>query len=226
LYYYRYVPANFLSKPPNSILVNIIVKNALSLSFHYSYGKVMLKTMKLPKKQKLRNKHLGIAVIILAVLLLGVAIWYLWLRPNATTADSGKRPTNTVNYGPPTQAEQQVGDQQKQQIVDQQKQQSSPQPTAPSIVIIRTFQDPTGLNLRTQVTGATSGECDITITMNGQPTVTKTFPVVFDATSANCQNTPIPTSEFSAAGTWTVHITVKTANAQSTPATQNVDIKK
>lgn len=179
--------------------------------------------MKLPKKQTHRKKII-IAIAAIIVVLLGFGVWYMWLRP--TVASGSNRPVNTVNYGSPTAVEQNVGNDQKTHIVQQQKNQNSATTSQSlQIIIVRTFQDPTGFNLRTQINGTTSGECSITLTQPGKQTITKTFPVVFEATSANCQNTPIPLNDFSSGGTWNVSVTVKNGSAQSTPATVSADIK-
>lgn len=175
--------------------------------------------MKLPKKETRRKKTLVIiAAAALLLIAAGATAWFIWLKPAGTPA------ANTINYDPPSEVEKKAAEEQKDQII---KDQENP-PTNPglSVIIVRTFQDPSGFNLRTEVGGTTSGECHVQLTKNGQPTVTKIFPVTFEATSASCQNIPITVDEFSTGGSWDLSIIVRKDGTQSAPATVSVTITK
>ncbi len=179
--------------------------------------------MKLRKKQRPTKKIIFIIVTGILVITAGLVVWYLWSR---TPQSTSTQPTNTVNYNPPTEEEKQAGDKQKEIIVQNQKNDTPTQNPALQVFIVRTFQDPSGFNIRTEVGGTTTGDCMITLTKDGQPTVTKTFPVVFEATSASCQNTPISLTDFTVGGAWNMQIVLKKDGAQSAAASTSVDVKK
>jgi hypothetical protein len=179
--------------------------------------------MKLHKKQR-PSKKIIFTIVAALVVIVSLIMWYLWSRtPQQTT---GTQPTNTINYNPPTEEEKQAGDKQKEVIVQNQKNDTPTQNPDLRVFIVRTFQDPSGFNIRSEVDGTTTGDCLITFTKDGQPTVTKTFPVVFEATSSSCQNTPISPSDFSVSGSWNLQIIVKKDGMQSAAATTTVEVKK
>lgn len=181
--------------------------------------------MKLPKKQTSKKKIIIWASAIVILLALAGIGWYVWLRPHQSSLTNPVvNPTGPINYNPPTQQQKQQGEDIKQQGI--QDQTNPPTDQTMSVTIVRTFQDPTGFNIRTQIIGATTGSCQIQLTKAGQATVTKTFPVVTDATTVNCQNTPIAISDFPAGGTWNLSVIINKDGKQSTPATTTVTINK
>lgn len=82
------------------------------------------------------------------------------------------------------------------------------------------------LNIRAIISGASSGECDIALTKEGQPSINKTFAVIFQATSSTCQDANIDASTFLVGGEWNLQIFVKNNSSKSAPVSQVVNIIK
>lgn len=176
-----------------------------------------------------KTKILLFAAVIL--LLASGASYYLF-RHKHTAQKTGTSLTNPIvqqqnkiDYNPPSKQEQNLNNQQKDTII---KNQSGGQSTstALSVTIVRTFQDPSGFNIRTIVNGTSDGSCNITFSKSGQTTVTKSFPVVSGTTSLNCQNTPIALSEFPVGGDWQLQVTVQNDTYVSPPSSTKVTINK
>jgi hypothetical protein len=186
---------------------------------------------------KQKNKKILVVVIVLVLVVAGI---YYWARhsskPNVVTKVPASIPANTVNYGPPSTAEKQAGDQQKQDVAKQQDQAqngvppagSVPQAQTITIAIARASQSGASqpLAVRANITGTTTGECDITFSKNGQTTFTRVFPITIQATTSSCQGADIAASDFSINGDWTLQIVAKNGLNQSPPATQTVTVTK
>jgi hypothetical protein len=147
--------------------------------------------------------------IILLILAGGTFVTYKWLNKNESDQNSETRPVNTVDYGPPTKAEQ-------QQVADAKKPNSAPdnQNTSVSILISRASQStPTSpIAVRTIISGATTGNCEMIFTKGGT-TFTKTFEIKSDATTYTC-NGDIEASNFNEAGDWTLTVAVGSTSTQ------------
>lgn len=189
--------------------------------------------MKIPKKT--RRKKSIVIVAILAVLAIGGGIAYTLLRPqtnNSHPTDTA-RPVNDVDYSPATEEEKAAVDQHKEDIAKGQDQSpDTPQtPTNPSsitITLIRATQDKgEPLYIRVGINGASSGICEVILSKNGQTTITKSFPIVFEATSSSCSGANIPANDFPVAGSWNMSVQAKKdATTVSNIIKQSVDIKK
>lgn len=167
-------------------------------------------------------KAVGLGVV---VLVLAAAVWFVWIRGDSPdTSLTSRLQDGSINYDPPTKAEKKEAERQKEAIIEEEE--APPTDQSLSITVVRTFQDPGGVNIRTIVGGTTSGQCHIELSKSGQSTIVKTFPVVFEATSATCQNTPIAVGEFAVGGTWDIRITVRKDAAQSVPTTTSIDVVK
>ena len=185
-----------------------------------------MKSLRQIKTQKPLKKVLLISAVIIVVGLIGAAMWFFFFNKQYNSTLNGSTDgVNVINYDPPTEEEKQATEDQKDVII---KEQEGTVPSDPglSVLISRSFQGTSGYNLRTVVDGTKSGECVATFTKSGQPTVTKTFTVVFEATSAFCKDATVPLSDFGAGGTWNLSIVVKEGNRQSSPATTSVEITK
>ncbi len=130
---------------------------------------------------------------------------------------------NKINYLPPSKDEQQTSNQQKDDIVNGT---STPVNNSLGITITRVFQDTSGANIRTVVSGTTTGTCEATFSKAGQANIVKSFPVVFDATTAGCQNTPVGLNEFPVGGDWNIQIIIKKDASQSPAASSTITITK
>lgn len=163
------------------------------------------------------------AVVILAVA--GAAFWWFFMRSAAPAA------TNTVNYGPATEQDKQDSADAKQRAVDQSETPEPTEPTTPTsdsliVTINRAGQAAPGqaVAIRTQIDGASSGTCELTLTKSGA-TVSKTFTIATEPTVTTC-NGDIDAGEFASAGEWDLTVVAKSSGVASKPATQKVMIQK
>src|SRR6185503_10986579 len=172
-----------------------------------------MKSLRQAKNKNRLPKILLIAAIAVGVVVIGVALWLLFFnKQRNSSVNGGADGVNVVNYNPPTEEEKQATEDQKEAIIKEQEQPSTD--ASLSVLISRSFQDAAGYNLRTVVDGTKNGECVATFTKSGQPTVTKSFAVVFEATSAFCKDAVVPLSDFGAGGTWNLSLVVKKDNKQ------------
>lgn len=193
------------------------------------YYKLLMLAVKKPKNKKRLFPILAVA----GLLLVGGAVGYVLIaKPfskNSATPAVTTNGVNTVNYDPPTSEEKTAADQRKEDIVKQQEQTNLPT-TTPTIIISPTRISQAGagqpLNIRVFIDGTASGQCQVTITKAGQPTINKSFSISFEATSSVCQNADVPIGEFGSEGDWTVRLIAVSGQAQSKPYEQTVSIKK
>jgi hypothetical protein len=188
--------------------------------------------MRLAHKPKSSSKKtIIIAAIALLAIAAMVAFFVINSQRNSSVDSQGIQPVNTVDYESPTTEEQQTQEQKKQEIIEEQTKDGNPPPEETSdisVTITRADQYLPGqpLNVRTVITGATSGTCEITLTKAGQPTIQKTFDLVFEATSSMCKDADIAMAEFSEGGDWSLTVVAKSGGKQSAPATKQVTIAK
>ncbi len=189
------------------------------------------------KLLKRKNKKLFIISVAAASLLLAGGVGYTLMhktpgnentRPGSGQANS-PRPVNSVDYSAPSDSDKKAQDAQKDQIIKQQGQNSgTPTNSNLSVSISRASQAGAGqaLNIRTIITGLTSGICQVTLTQPGQTTISKSYNISYQATYAACQEADIPASDFPVGSDWTLQIVAKNDSSQSPPASQTVSIKK
>ncbi|MGH7196894.1 MAG: hypothetical protein ACREGJ_03990 [Candidatus Saccharimonadales bacterium] len=181
--------------------------------------------MKIKNKKTNRKKIFALLVVGVALISLGV---YGWLQiPKNSSTQVSPRPVNDVNYSPATEEDKAAVDQRKEDLAKGQEQKPATNP-AISLTVTRASQSDAGqpLNIRTVISGASSGTCEVNLTKSGQPTITKSFSVLFEATSAMCADANIPTSDFSTGGEWQLKIQVKKDARQSNIVEQSVKITK
>lgn len=176
------------------------------------------------------------ALIATIGLLIAIGVYIVVAKPfYKPTEVKQPRPANSVDYHAPSTAEQQAQQQQKDEIIKKQTDQSSTAPSSDNstastltVTISRASQVSAGkpLNIRVIVDGTSNGECEVTLTKNGQPTIIKTFPIAFEATSSSCQGSDISADAFAVSGNWALNVLAKNGTAQSKPATQTVTVTK
>lgn len=188
--------------------------------------------MRIAKKQrKIPKKIIVLALGLLVVGAAGAFGLYQSQKANkvASSADTAVKPPNTVDYNPPTPQQQQQQEDTKTDILKQDQTNPTPPTESPiSVTISRINQGGQGLplNVRTIITGANSGTCTVELTRSGEPTVTKTFPIIVQATYATCQQADIAASEFSVSGDWNYSITAASGTSTSKATTGSVTITK
>lgn len=185
--------------------------------------------MKLAKPKSKKGKI--IAAVIALVVLAGLGyVWFHATQSNRSAVEPGKntevREVNDVDYSPPTTEDQKQQDQQKEEIIQNAGEQ--PNPTTMSVVISRASQSDVGepLYVRTIVTGAATGTCDITFTKDGQTAVTKTVSIATEATYNTCADAAFTASDFAEGGDWKLQVIAKNGSTASQPATVTVTIRK
>jgi hypothetical protein len=104
-----------------------------------------------------------------------------WVRPdNRVLSPAERLQSDSVNYDPPTPAEKKEAEKQKEAIINEpEKDPGQPTDTSLVVTIVSTFQDPSGLNIRTLVNGTSDGSCELSLTRSGQTAIVKTVPVYF-----------------------------------------------
>lgn len=192
--------------------------------------------MKIIQKRSHTKRNILLASLV-GILLIGGGffVWQARQKPAAMAAETPSQSMNDINYNPPTNEEKEATEERKDEIIKEQEKEREEKETPPStnnitVTIVRPSPGQTtqgeALNIRTVIDGTSSGTCNISLTKTGQPTITKTFPVVFDVSSATCENADIPLSDFGEEGEWQLSITVSKDGKQSQPVTRKVTIAK
>jgi hypothetical protein len=188
--------------------------------------------MKITKKSKrIPKKVIALAIGLLVLGGAGAFGLYQSQRANkiSSSADSPIRETNSVDYNPPSHDEQKQQEDTKSDVIKQNDQGNNPPADSSiSVTLARANQGGNGLplNIRTIITGATSGTCTVVLTKDGQPTVTKTFPIIVQATYSTCQQSDIAAADFSVDGDWALSVTASNSSSTSKAATGSVTITK
>lgn len=190
--------------------------------------------MKIAKKHKIPKKPIIAVVVLLILTGVGGYCFYQSQQPNNSIGSSKIRPQNTVDYNPDTGAKQQQKEDTKSEIIkknEQTKEDTTSISNSSSninITLSRANQGGSGLplNIRTIITGITSGNCSVVLTRDGQPTISKTFPIVAEATYATCQQADIAAADFGVSGEWKLSITATSGGSSSQPIMGNVNITK
>lgn len=191
--------------------------------------------MKITKKHKIPKKPIVIVTILLLLGGVGIFGFYQSQQPNRSVGSTTEvRPQNSVDYNPPTTTEQQQKEDTKTDVIKRSEQIKDSENTQPStsanisVTLSRANQGGNGLplNIRTIIVGATSGNCTVTLTRSGQPTVAKTFPITTQATYSTCQQADIPAADFSVGGEWQLSVTASNNSTISQPVTGSVNITK
>lgn len=136
--------------------------------------------------------------------------------------------SNNVDLSPPTQEQQQAGQDAKQSAVDKDQGKPSQNSDSPqveegtlNIAFTSVWQNEAALQVRVQIDPLVSnGSCTLTLTKDGS-TITKTAAVYAMASISTCQGFDVPISELSS-GVWnlTVSVTSDSASGSASTSTQ------
>jgi len=187
------------------------------------------------KLSKTKNKKLPLIIIAVIVILLAGA-GYFWFqraasnnsdKPGNQTNGQSPRKVNDVDYSAPTDDDKKAQDQQKQDIINNATDNTPPSGNI-TVSISRAGQASPGqaLAIRTLISGTSSGTCEVTLSKDGQNSITKSFAIAADATYSTCPDAQIAASEFPATGTWKLQVVARSGSSKSQPATLNVTIDK
>ncbi len=179
--------------------------------------------MKINKKS---NKKLILAVALFALTAVIIVVFFVMLKANQQSSSTKQNELgeSEINYSPPSEEDKKETDQRKEEITKE----GAVTPQEDIVVTLsRASQIGAGepLNIRTVVTGATEGTCNITLSKDGQQPVKRELSLSFAGTYYTCENADIPASEFGATGAWNLKINVTNNNKTSNEIVQEVAIK-
>ncbi len=183
------------------------------------------------KKPHSKNTKKTIIFLLLSLLVIGVGLLVLektgvinlYSRDQSSTSDSPK-PTNTVNYDPPTEQEQSAGDEQKAKIVEEESSASTNKPETAEVVIVDASQYEDEIEVRAFVANVLEiGTCTY-IFKNGASTITKSQSAYPDASTTPCTTLVVPRAEFANPGSWNLTVTFESTTVKGSK-TQEVVIE-
>jgi hypothetical protein len=143
--------------------------------------------------------------------------------------DSAEQTDDDIDYGPPTDEEQQAGNDQKEGIVkDDEKDTDSEEPRTNtdkvSVAIVDASQYDDVIEVRAYVQGVIkAGKCIAVFTKDGQ-TVSKTVDAFIDARNTQCEEIDIDRSEFPSSGDWKLVVKYKSENYAGSSGVETVSI--
>ena len=178
--------------------------------------KCAMKTNRTNKKTNSKKRYIlfaavaALSVILLLFVLERTHVTNLYGRWTKTSVDQPYK----INYGPPTQQEQQAGDKQKQTIVDQQSAPQAPPSTA-TVVVARAEQNGDTIEVAASITNVyKDGTCTFKL-VQGSNSLTKITAAYRDVSTTICTNPLIPRSEFPTTGDWQVTVSYKSSDGIS-----------
>lgn len=181
--------------------------------------------------KKSKNKKNKI-IIIIVLLLVALAMLFVALEKTGVTNlftlgnETAQEPTadvNTIDYGPPTEAEVEAGDTQKDKIIAKEDQKPA---NEASVVIVDASQYDDIVEVRAFVSNIIEdGTCTYVFTKENSR-IEKTSPAYGDASTTPCVTLTVPRSEFENSGTWNVTVTyTDTVNTITGSTSQDVEIQ-
>lgn len=179
---------------------------------------------------KTKHKSLKYLVLFIAVVAV-IAGVYIYVSGSKNTNNITSAKSGTINYGPPSQKDEQSESQIKQNDINSESK-SNPSNNTPtnnsiSLTISRVSQLSVGgdVQIRTIITGTDSGTCKVTFS-NGSQSFSESYSVVVSATYSTCSNANVPVSNFSQSGPWNLAIIVTDGNNSSPSVEGSVNVEK
>ena len=174
-------------------------------------------------KSKIK-KGIAISLIVLAIGAIGFASYQVFLKPKpapkpANEATKEKSDAQAVAIDKTADNNTKNSDQSAGE-----QQQASSAASSAKVTITYAGQNGTNLSVSAQVSGATSGTCNLTAT-KGSATITKTAPVGYLVSYYICQGFDVPASEFAQKGEWDVVVELVTASGSVKSETIKVNIQ-
>ena len=174
-------------------------------------------------KSKIK-KGIAISLIVLVIGAIGFASYQLFLKPKPTTKPTNE-PTKQQSDAQAVVVDKAVDDSgKKSDQAASQQQQSTSAASSAKVTITYAGQNGTNLAISAQVSGATSGTCNLTAT-KGRAIITKTAPVGYLVSYYICQGFDVPASEFAQKGEWDVVVELVTASGSVKSETIKVNIQ-
>ena len=181
--------------------------------------------MKYKNKNTKKSKIKLLSFLLVASLLISLS-GLLYLRTRANTSANNQSSEvisgdseSKINYNPPTEDEQEAGDDIKPDIGS-----GTNTPNNASVVIVDAGKYDNNVEVRAFVSNSVkAGSCKFEFTKNSN-IVTREVKAAPDASTTQCESISIPYEEFGNSGTWKLTVTY-TANNLTGKAEQDVQIQ-
>ncbi|MGD8373713.1 MAG: hypothetical protein PVI21_02540 [Candidatus Woesebacteria bacterium] len=181
--------------------------------------------MKITQKKKSFPKNIIIGIVIAILAIAAAAIFFFYSQRNSSKS-SDINPVNTVNYDAPTEEEKTQNDAQKEQIINDYTESQEKSANTETIgvdgsiiaTITRANQTGSTISIGILVEGTMSGTCAVSLSKEGQSTMTKTFDIIYEGTTSMCNNVSFPLSDLPESGEWLITATAKNDTSTSEPA--------
>lgn len=185
------------------------------------------------KKQTTSRKYLIIGLVLL--LLLGGAAAFAFLSPLSPFSkkqDTADRPENTVSYEPATEDEKKAGEEAKKEALERQEaeERQAQAPSKPAdvktvdVTISSAAQNGGVLQIRTTIeTRDASGRCVLTLSKEGQSSITQEAGTQIQGSYSVCKGFDVPTASL-AKGAWRAAI-IYSGSGSKGEASQQVEVQ-
>ena len=167
------------------------------------------------KKSKSKSKINSKIIVVLAIIIVLFLTLFVLERTGVTNfytstpngSSSSNPEVNKINLDPPTEIEQNAGNNQKEEIVGQQNPEQKPQDSdTVNVVIVDSTQYDSEIEIRAFASNIVQdGTCKITFTKDNV-SFFKEVPAKADASTTPCLTLNVPRAEFNSSGTWQVTV--------------------
>lgn len=166
----------------------------------------------------LKNKNVLLIGLALILLLGGVGVAYVKYHKSSNASKTTATRLPNVDYTPATTGDNQANEDRKSQPPSKNdvngQSTSSSDNSNPIVTITRAGVVDSNLQVAALVNGATSGTCSLTVSQQGQQSVTATENVQLQNSSYVCPVFNVPLSRFPNHGAWNVSVAI-TSNSKS-----------
>ena len=157
------------------------------------------------KTKKINNKRIIIiATGLLLIATAGAFFMYQKMTSKVDQSQDATRPTNTVDYGPPTDEEKAQAEKQKEQNIERSQSDSAPPSRTANVVVVDSSQYGSSFEVRGYVSNVfeEGGSCTARFSRIGSNAVVKVVSATKSATTTQCQTIEVPVTEFNVKGDW------------------------
>lgn len=181
--------------------------------------------------KKNHKKKIFIAIIILIVIAVAVCLSYVFLRnqDKQGSVSTDDRSANSVDYNKPTESQKEEGTRAKSDFIERQEQKETDSPKsnnqggAPSISITNIGYNGSTLQIRTTVMSAATGVCQLTLSRQGETTLSQEAATQSLGSYDTCKGFDIDTANLKK-GTWNLALRY-TGDAQGVNVTRTIEVQ-
>lgn len=142
----------------------------------------------------------------------------------APQASQQTAPAGTVDYGPPSEADQQVAEDHKEDLINPETPPPINSGEKRQVTPLITYADQTEVNAFVPGIYESGGTCTLTLS-KGDIKTTKEAQAIKDATTTRCPNFILTSSDFSSTGSWSATVSYGSPTAQGTSSAQVFEVK-